>query len=155
MTNDAGRQTVKNPTQRSHATTSTFNFFNHNDLLWWPYRSLSTALLQTHHNTVAFVQINRKLRDELNDIGRRHQDFVLDLSERLLNTTSQGGDSARKNTAEQPNAMNELYATAVSGMREFGQAVASAHVRSVEALWQHAVKANAADDSLPRAQAAE
>lgn len=148
MTNDAVSGADKRTTDRSSPTRAPLQIVNQNELLWWPYRSISRALLQTHRNTVAFVQINRNLLDELGDISRRQQDFVLDVSEKLLAAGAQ-------NAALQPEEINEVYEAAVSGMREFGQAVADAHVRSIEALWQHAVKANAAGKNAPLAQAAE
>src|SRR5215469_14287078 len=55
-----------------------------NELVWWPYQSLSKTLLQTHHNASALVEINRRLADEMRNIARREQDFVFELSERIL-----------------------------------------------------------------------
>ena len=61
-----------------------FDLLAQSELMWGPYRSLAKALLHTHHNCSALVQINRKLADEFRDIARREQDFVLELSEKIL-----------------------------------------------------------------------
>lgn len=153
MTNDAVSGAAKRTTNRSSSARAPLQIVNQDELLWWPYRSLSRALLQTHRNTVAFVQINRTLLDELGDISRRQQDFVLDVSEKVLATATHKRDA--QNANPQAEKINEVYQVAVAGMREFGQAVADAHVRSVEALWRHAVKANAVESKTPPAQAAE
>ncbi len=106
------------------------------ELLWWRYRSVSRALLRTHHDTAAFAQINRALIEELDGIRRREQDFVLDVSEKLF----AAGDVSRRDVDLEPEAVDEAYRAAIAGMRELSQAVADAHVRSIEALWRQSGK---------------
>jgi hypothetical protein len=128
-----------------------FNFLSQNELVWWPYQSLSKSLLRTHHNTSALLEINRMLVDEMRDIARREQDFVLNLSERILNRKADDGDGKRANMLP-PEAVDEIFETAISGIRQFGQAVADAQVRSIEAFRQ---QAREAEKAANHAQAAE
>ena len=109
-----------------------FNILAQNELMWWPYQSLSKSLLRTHHNTLALLEVNRMLADEMRDIARREQDFVLNLSEKILNRRPDG-DGKRAEILP-PEAVDEIFETAITGIRQFGQAVADAQVRSIEAF---------------------
>ncbi len=153
MSNDAVAKTVKATTNRLAPKRSPSQIVNQDELTWWPYQSLSRALLQTHRNTVAFMKINRTLLDDLNEINRRHQDLVFDVSEKLFEaSTRKRGDQI---ATLQPEDVTEVYQVALSGIREFGQAVADAHVRSIEALWRHAIKTNGNETKHSLPQAAE
>jgi len=128
-----------------------FNFLSQNELAWWPYQSLSKSLLRTHRNTSALLEINRLLVDEMRDIARREQDFVLNLSEKILNRRADSGDGKRANVLP-PEAVDEIFETAINGIRQFGQAVADAQVRSIEAFRQ---QAREAEKAASHSQAAE
>lgn len=126
-----------------------FNILAQNELIWWPYQSLSKTLLRTHHNTLALLEVNRMLADEMRDIARREQDFVLNLSEKILNRKPDG-DGKRAEMLP-PEAVDEIFETAISGIRQFGQAVADAQVRSIETFRRHAREA---EKAVNHAQAA-
>ncbi|HWF64221.1 MAG TPA: hypothetical protein VN685_06385 [Rhizomicrobium sp.] len=109
-----------------------FNF--QSEMVWWPYQSLSKSLLQTHHNASALIEINRMLADEMRNIARREQDFVFELSERILNRKNDGDHKP-------PETVDEIFESAISGIRQFNQAVVDAQVRSIEAFHRHAREA--------------
>ena len=153
-------KSAKNPQapegERKSEPFSPFNLVNQSELLWWPYRSLSKALLHTHHNTAAFVQINRQLADEFREIARRQQDFVVEFSENLLHQMSVGGGSPKHTSSLPLESIDRYFETAIDGVREFGKAFADAQVRSIEAFQKHAqeaVKTNG--NSAGHAHAAE
>ena len=52
-----------------------FDLLSRNELMWWPYRSFSKALLRTHDNLAAFMEVNRKLADEMREIIHKEQDL--------------------------------------------------------------------------------
>jgi hypothetical protein len=124
------------------------------ELVWWPYQSLSKSLLQTHHNAAALLEVNRMLADEMRDIARREQDFVFELSERILKRRAQDGRTAELMQAE---TVDELFRNAIAGLRQFNQAVIDAQVRSIQAFHQHARDAIAQRTPAPAVedQAAE
>jgi hypothetical protein len=126
------------------------HLLSQSELVWWPYQSLSKNLLQTHHNASALVEINRVLADEMRNLARREQDFVFELSERILNRKPEA-DGKRQNVMP-PETMDEIFQTAISGLRQFNQAVVDAQVRSIEAFHRHA--RDAMDQKYP-SQAAE
>jgi hypothetical protein len=128
-----------------------FNILSQNELVWWPYQSLSKSLLRTHYNTLTLLESNRSLVDEMHDIARRQQDFVFNLSEKILNRRADGGDGKRVNVLP-PETVDEIFETAISGIRQFGQAVADAQVRSIEVFRQ---QAREAEQAASRPQAAE
>lgn len=113
-----------------------FDVMARSDLMLWPYRTLSKALLRTHNDLSAFVEVNRKLADDMRDIVRREQDLVLHISEKLLTraTATNGEMSPVIPSAE----LEEIYDSAVAGIRELGKAVADAQIRSIESLRTHA-----------------
>lgn len=114
------------------------------EAMWWPYRSFAETLLRAHNNFAAFVTVNRKLADEMRQIIRREQDLVMQMSEKMLQraTTIDGHVETKlfAPTAE----LEEIYDTAVNGIRELGKAVADAQIRSIETLRAHAKDAVAA-----------
>ena len=61
-----------------------YSFLNHSDAYWASVRSLSNALLHSHHNAAALMEVHRKLSDELLEIARRQQNVALEFSEKLL-----------------------------------------------------------------------
>src|SRR6185503_6234216 len=115
-----------------------FNLLSQSELVWWPYRSLSRSLLQTHHNTSAMLEINRLLADEMRNIARREQDFLLNLSEQIFNRKNDRDGASKRVNFLPPETVDEIFETAISGIRQFGQAVADAQIRSLEAFRQHA-----------------
>ena len=126
-----------------------FSLFQ-SELVWWPYQSLSKSLLQTHRNASAMLEVNRLLADEMRRIARREQDFIFELSERILHRKTDG-DSKRAEVIP-PEAVDEIFESAIANLRQFNQAVVDAQVRSIEAFRDHAHKAS---DSRYQAQAAE
>lgn len=123
-------------------------FLMPNELMWWPYRSFSTALLRNHNNLRAFMEANRKLADEMRDIIRREQDLAFSLSARLL---EQAASHHHDGTAFSPAAhMGEMYDSAVAGIRELGKAVADAQIRSIETLRAHTKTALNATEQAPQ-----
>ena len=115
-----------------------FHFIYQSELVWWPYRSLSKSLLQTHHNASVMLEINRMLVDEMRSIARREQDFIFELSERIL---SRKPDGDGHTDVMPPEAVDEIFETAISGLRRFNQAVVDAQVRSIEEFRRHAREA--------------
>ena len=109
------------------------------ELVWWPYQALSKSLLQTHHNAAALVDINRMLADEIRSIARREQDFIFEFSERILARRAEGDD--RHTEAMPRETVDEIFETAITGLRQFNQAVIDAQVRSIEAFRDHAHQA--------------
>jgi len=104
------------------------------ELALWPYRSFAKALLQAHDNLAAFVDMNRKLADEFQDIVRREQNLVMQVSEKFLRRVS---DSNAKNEGKNflpTEEIEEIYDSAMNGIREIGKVVAEAQIRSMETL---------------------
>ena len=114
------------------------HLLSQSELVWWPYQSLSKSLLQTHYNASALIEINRVLVDEMCNIARREQDFVFELSERILSRKANGGTRAE---VLPPETVDEIFETAISGLRQFNQAVVDAQIRSIEAFHRHAMDA--------------
>lgn len=115
-----------------------FDLLSHSQLVWWPYRSFSEALLRTHNNLTAFMEVNRKLADEMREIIRKEQDLVMQMSEKMLQRASSGNESDGRMAFHPSENMEEIYNSAVSGNRELGKAVADAQIRSIETLRNHA-----------------
>lgn len=127
-----------------------FHLLSRSELVWWPYQSLSKSLLQTHHNASAMLEINRRLVDEMRNIARREQDFIFELSERIINRKNES--DTKHAEVMPPETVEEIFETAISGLRQFNQAVIDAQVRSIEAFRRHAREAV---DHKIQAQAAE
>lgn len=125
------------------------------ELVWWPYRSLSKTLLQTHHNAAALLEINRMLADEMRNLARREQDFVFELSERILSRRTNGGNGRKEIEVLPPETVDEIFESAISGIRQFNQAMVDAQVRSIEAFHRHALDAITQKSQPEQAQAAE
>jgi len=129
--------TFESPHNSSRDNLLPFHF--QSEMVWWPYQSLSKSLLRTHHNASALMEINRRLADEMRNIARREQDFVFELSERILNRKSEGDRKAAD--VMPPETVDEIFQSAISGIRQFNQAVVEAQVRSIEAFHRHAREA--------------
>lgn len=113
------------------------NLFARNDLLMWPYKSLSKVLIRTQQDFSTFIEVNRKLADEMREIIRREQDLVMQISERMLQRMGSPEDGEGKPVIPAAE-MEEIYDSAVAGIRELGKAVADAQIRSIESLRDHA-----------------
>ncbi len=109
-----------------------------NEFAMWPYRSIAQALLRTQHDLSAFVEVNRKLADETRDIIRHEQDLALQLSEKILQQASSASGGGELKPMIPSKELEEIYDSAVAGIRELGKAVADAQVRSIESLRTHA-----------------
>lgn len=128
-----------------------FDVFGHYELMWWPYRSLSKALLRTHGNLTAFMTVNRKLADEMREIIRKEQDLVLQISEKMLHRAASARDDGGVESFNRVGEIEDLYDSAVAGIRELGKAVADAQVRSIESLRAHARSAMSPPDEPSKA----
>lgn len=105
-----------------------FDFFPGGEAMWWPFRSVSKALLQTQSNALAYLEANRRLIDEMRNILRKEQDLVIALSEAALkNPASPGAIMAAGD-------VNEMFGRAVIGIRELGEAWIDAQVRSLDTM---------------------
>lgn len=138
MSTHEPRSRIASDTQeRKGAKPSVADILGKNEFIWWPYRSFSKALLRTHNNLTAFMEVNRKLADEMRDIIRREQDMVMQMSEKVLRRAAMEGNGESK--ALIPSSeIEEIYDSAVAGIRELGKAVADAQIRSIETLRAHA-----------------
>ena len=129
---------------------------NHGDAWWSSFRSLSNALLHSHHNAAALMEVNRKLADELLEIARRQQNLALDVSEKLLQQMSAAAPAAGRVEPIRPETFDGYFDSAIQGIREFGQAIADAQVHSLEAMREHALAlTQKAQDEVEHAEAAE
>src|SRR6266481_1354308 len=90
-----------------------FSVLSQSELLWWPYRTLSKLILQTHRETRAYLEINRKLLDDLRRIARREQELVLGMSEKMFEKMNSKDGSARGPLAFEPNVMEEMCQSAI------------------------------------------
>lgn len=115
-----------------------FGALYRNELLWSPYRVAANLLLQMHRNTAAMIGINRKLADELRESVRREQDAMLEIAEKMWHRISDRNVSSVGADSLAPESFDRFFETAIGGAREFGQAMADAQVRSIEALREHA-----------------
>ncbi len=126
-------QTATRPSTSAKSSTP-FNLVGEAELVWWPYRSLCRTLLHTHHNTRALVEVNRKLADEMREITRRQQDYMLEMSEKFLARASGDKANAKSPSQSGTESFDELYDSAIAALREFGTSLADAQIRSVNAL---------------------
>ena len=131
--------TFESPHNSSREHDKLLPFHFQSEMVWWPYQSLSKSLMRTHHNASALMEINRRLVDELRNIARREQDFVFELSERILNRTNESDH--KQPDVMPPETVDEIFESAISGIRQFNQAVVDAQVRSIEAFHRHAREA--------------
>lgn len=133
-----------------------FDSFIQSDFLLSPYRTLSRAFLHTHHNTAAFVQINRKLVDDLREIIRRQQDVALKLSENMFQQMSEGATPSKSGFEQRGESLGQYFKSAMNGAHECAQAIGEAQVHAFEAFQEQAresARPNGKQDHL--AQAAE
>jgi hypothetical protein len=110
-----------------------FDFFARSEGMWWPFRSVSKALLQTQSNALAYLEANRRLLDEMRNIVRKEQNLVIELSETALKSVSKPG-SPSGITAGEPADVNEMFGRAMVGIRELGEAWIDAQVRSLDMM---------------------
>jgi hypothetical protein len=89
-----------------------------NELMWWPYRSVSRALLQTQRNAAAYLEANQQLVEGMQAIVRQEQTLVSELSETAFNT-------------------NDIFLRAMRGIRELGEAWIDAQLRSLNIMRLH------------------
>jgi hypothetical protein len=134
-----------------------FSILSQSELLWWPYRSLSKIILQTHRDTRAYMEINRKLLDDLRRIARREQELVFEMSEKMFERMKAKDGSTSGAPVVEPGVMEEMCESAIAGIRELGQALSEAQVQSIEAFREHARKelAGTPDEASQLAEAAE
>jgi hypothetical protein len=109
-----------------------FNFFTSPEAMWWPFRTVSKALLQTQSNAIAYLEAQRRLVDEMQNIVRKEQNLVLELSETALATITKSG--APHGGASESAEVNEMFDRAMSGIRELGEAWIDAQVRSLDIM---------------------
>ena len=133
-----------------------YSFLNHSDAYWASVRSLSNALLHSHHNAAALMEVHRKLSDELLEIARRQQNVALEFSEKLLQQMAAATPAARRTETLRPETFDEYFDSAIQGIREFGQAIADAQVHSLEAIREHTLAmGEKAEGEIEHAEAAE
>src|SRR6185295_3727551 len=84
-----------------------FNLFAKNDGFWWPYRSFAKALLGTQKNTLAYLEANRKLIDDMRDIIRKEQELALEISQKTIKGLSEIGFSPKAGIAT--SEVNEIF----------------------------------------------
>lgn len=125
---------AKTPAQNTEpdGPDSMFNFFSRSEGMWWPFRSVSKALLQTQTNALAYLEANRRLLDEMRKIVRKEQDLVIELSETALKTVSKPGTMSGITVVD--GDVNEMFGRAMSGIREIGEAWIDAQVRSLDMM---------------------
>ena len=145
----AQAQIKKENTEREEAE-ARFDFFPGGEAMWWPFRSVSKALLQTQSNALAYLEANRRLIDEMRNILRKEQVLVIELSEAVLKKSASPGAIAG------PGDVNEMFGRAVMGIRELGEAWIDAQVRSLDTMRsiEDARRTSAEDDAHIEAEAA-
>jgi len=145
----AQAQIKKENTERKEAEAS-FDFFPGGEAMWWPFRSVSKALLQTQSNALAYLEANRRLIDEMRNILRKEQELVIELSETALKKPASSG------AVTVPGNVNEMFGRAVMGIRELGEAWIDAQVRSLDTmrLIEDTRRPSAEDDARIEAEAA-
>jgi len=126
-----------------------FHLVPQSELVWWPYLSLSKSLLRTHRNASALLEINSTLAHELREIARRQQEFVWGLSEKLLTRKGDDNSDSKNFGVMPPESVDEIFETAICGIREFSRAIEDAQVRSLEAFQQHARDTAGKSKDLP------
>jgi hypothetical protein len=102
--------------------------------LWWPYRTLSQALLQTQRNATGYLEANRRLLGTLRHIIRKEQDLAAEISESLLKAMSPSGNPNCARMIFDPNRVNEIFNRATSGMRELSQVWIEAQTHSLNTM---------------------
>jgi hypothetical protein len=122
-------------TRRSRADNETLSDTAAGGELWfWPYRSFAQLMMPACHTTLALIHISRELADEFREVVRREQDLLLVQSEKFLRLTCEEPSTGKAPQSFAPEAMEEIYDTTVSGMRELTKAMADAQTRSLMAI---------------------
>jgi hypothetical protein len=114
-----------------------FNIFARNECFWWPFRAVSSALLQTQQNSEAYLEANRHLIDAMRNIIRKEHNLAFELSERVLGTVCKIGMRTNGNAPLESGEMSEVFDRAMSGVRELGEAWIDAQVRSLDVMRAH------------------
>ena len=115
-----------------------FSSIFQSDLWWTPYRAAARMGNQAERNLALMVHANRKLADTIREIGRREQDILLGLSEKMMRELTKGAEPSEGKASSAP---FEAYLAAMAGAREIGQAVADAQAESLEALREYSQSA--------------
>ena len=105
-----------------------------NDQMWAPYRAASKMLLESHRNMAAIMEIQRKFADEYLEIVRREQDLMHDAFEKILHRCADGEGLPTGVGTLTSESFAELYESAVSSLRELGQAMTNAQTQSLDVL---------------------
>ena len=149
-------QKMNLPREEADGTDGTFYYFAKNEGFWWPYRSLSKALLQTQRNSLAYLEANRRLIDAMRSIIRREQDLVCEVSETVLATACKVGCSRDDATSAERSEVNEAFGRAMTGIRELGEAWIDAQVRSLDTMraFDEARRARTEKQTGPESEAA-
>jgi hypothetical protein len=105
-----------------------------NEQLWAPYRAASKMLLESQRNMAAMMEIQRKFADEYLQIVRREQDLMHDAFEKILHRCADGDGLPTGVGTLTSESFTELYESAVSSLRELGQAMTEAQTQSLDVL---------------------
>jgi hypothetical protein len=124
-----------NDSSSSSEGDAAFGMFNE---VFWPYRALSKALLQTQRNAIGYFEANRQLCAELRLIIRREHDLVSEISKSLLKAMANSGNPNYGTRVLDPNEVNEIFDRAVTGMRELSQAWMDAQTHSLDTMRHYA-----------------
>jgi hypothetical protein len=115
-------------------TANPFDIFAKHDGFWWPFRTVSKALLRTQRNTAAYLEANRRLIDEMRNMVRKEQDLAVEISESIFKALSKSSKAASGGAALDPKEVNEMFDRAMTGMRELSEAWVDVQVRSLDAM---------------------
>lgn len=108
------------------------------ELLWAPYRTACKLMLEAHHHAATMMEINRKLADDFFGIVRREQDLMHESMEKILLRLADGSGPPTGVGTMTSESLAECYESAVSSLRELGEAMSEARSHSIEALQKHA-----------------
>jgi hypothetical protein len=110
-----------------------FNLLATDEVMWWPYRSLSKALLQTQRNAAAYLEANRLLVEGMQTVIRQEQNLAFEISDRLLNTLS----TSRAHASLKSDEVSDAFDRAMTGIRELGEAWINTQLRSLDIMRLH------------------
>ena len=111
-----------------------YDLFANGEGMWWPFRSVAKALLQTQKNTEAYLEANRRLFDEMRTIVRKEQDLIAELSEGVLKELNTATRSGNRQIAPATHELNTMFDRAATGIRELSEAWIDAQVRSLDIM---------------------
>ena len=152
----AQNQKMNVPREEADGTDGPFYYLAKNEGFWWPYRSLSKALLQTQRNSLAYLEANRRLIDAMRSIIRREQDLVYEVSETALIAACKIGSRMDDRAPAERSEANEAFDRAMTGIRELGEAWIDAQVRSLDTMraFNEARRTKTEGDTEPESAAA-